>query len=88
MSPLRARDRRGSLTLRGRGVTSPSLEGRGSLFAGETRQVAGHVGAAGYYEAAMFKFLRKHREKFEHLLKWESKYPNIFYWTQDGTFKN
>lgn len=53
----------------------------------ESNTVCGHIGAAGWYETAMFKFLRKHKAKFEDLLKVEDKYPNIFYWTKDNTFE-
>lgn len=53
----------------------------------ESNSTCGHIGAAGYYSTAMFQFLRKHKDKFEDLLKWEAKYPTVFYWCQDGTFK-
>jgi len=47
----------------------------------ESNSVCGHIGSAGYYETAMFKFLGKHWDKFEDLLKIEKDYHNIFYWT-------
>lgn len=53
----------------------------------ESNSVAGHIGAAGFYQTAMFQFLRKHRDKYSDLLKFEKEYPTTFYWTQDETFK-
>lgn len=47
----------------------------------DSNSVCGHIGAAGYYEGAMFKFLRNHWDKFSDLLEIEKEYPNIFYWT-------
>ena len=49
----------------------------------ESNSVCGHIGAAGYYETAMFKFLRKHWDKFEDLIKIEKQYPNVFYWANE-----
>jgi CMP-2-keto-3-deoxyoctulosonic acid synthetase len=49
----------------------------------ESNNVAGHIGAAGYYEAAMFKFLRKHWSKFEDILEIEKEYSNVFYWVNE-----
>jgi hypothetical protein len=46
----------------------------------ESNDVCGHIGAAGYYETAMFKFLCKHWDKFTDILEIEKQYPNIFYW--------
>lgn len=53
----------------------------------ESNDVCGHIGAAGFYPQVMFRFLRKHKDKFEDILEVEKQYPNIFYWTQDGTFE-
>lgn len=53
----------------------------------QSNTVCGHIGAAGYYETAMFKFLREHKEQFEDLIEIEKQYPQVFYWTQDGTFE-
>jgi len=49
----------------------------------ESNTVCGHIGAAGYYETAMFKFLRKHWDRFDDLLTLEKKYPNVFYWANE-----
>lgn len=49
----------------------------------ESRQVSGHIGASGWYETAMFKFLRKYWNEFDDLLELESKWPNIFYWVNE-----
>ena len=53
----------------------------------ESNSVCGHIGAAGYYSGAMFKFLYKYRDQFQDLLELESAYPKVFYWAQDETFK-
>lgn len=47
----------------------------------ESNLVCGHIGAAGYYEGAMFQFLRKHWDKFGDLLEQEKNFSKIFYWT-------
>ena len=52
----------------------------------ESNDTCGHIGAAGWYEGALMKFLRKHKDKFTDILEAEKNYPEIFYWTQDGTF--
>lgn len=46
----------------------------------ESNDVCGHIGAAGWYETAMFKFLRKYDNHFKDLNKVEKKYKSIFYW--------
>jgi hypothetical protein len=46
----------------------------------ESNDVCGHIGAAGWYETAMFKFLHKHWSKFGDILEVEKKYNKIFYW--------
>lgn len=46
-----------------------------------TNDVCGHIGAAGYYETAMFKFLHEVWDQFPDLLAAEKNYPKIFYWT-------
>jgi hypothetical protein len=45
-----------------------------------SNDVCGHIGAAGWYETAMFKFLRKYEDRFEDLKLVETDYKNIFYW--------
>lgn len=44
----------------------------------ETNSIAGHIGAAGFYETALFKFLRNYN--FEDLEKMERSHKDIFYW--------
>jgi hypothetical protein len=46
----------------------------------ESNDVCGHIGAAGWYETAMFKFLRKYEDRFQDLAKVEKEYKSIFYW--------
>lgn len=46
----------------------------------DSNSVCGHIGAAGYYETAMFKFLRQYWHEFDDLLVIEKDYSNIFYW--------
>lgn len=49
----------------------------------ETNIVCGHIGASGWYETAMFKFLRKFWNDYEDLLSLEKQHPNIFYWVNE-----
>lgn len=49
----------------------------------ESNNVCGHIGASGWYETAMFKFLRKHWDKFTDLIEIEKEYSNIFYWVNE-----
>lgn len=49
----------------------------------ESNNVCGHIGSAGYYETAMFQFLKPYWNDFSDLLKAEKNYPNIFYWVND-----
>lgn len=49
----------------------------------ESNDTCGHIGAAGFYEAAMFKFLRKHWDKYNDLIELEKQYPSIFYWVNE-----
>jgi hypothetical protein len=49
----------------------------------ESTHTSGHIGASGWYETAMFKFLKKHWDKFEDLLELEAKHPKIFYWVNE-----
>lgn len=46
----------------------------------ESNAVCGHIGAAGYYEGELFRFLRKYWDYFDDLIKAEKEYPQIFYW--------
>ena len=61
----------------------PDLELGLSYDLKESNNVCGHIGSAGYYEAAMFKFLRKYWHDFDYLLEVEKNYPNIFYWCNE-----
>ena len=47
----------------------------------ESNDTCGHIGAAGWYESAMFKFLHKHWGRFTDLYEAEKKFGNVFYWT-------
>lgn len=47
----------------------------------ESNDTCGHIGASGWYETAMFKFLHKHWDKFSDLYEIEKQYPKVFYWT-------
>ena len=53
----------------------------------ESNDTCGHIGSAGWYETAMFKFLRKHKGSYTDILEVEKNYPDIFYWVKDGTFE-
>ena len=53
----------------------------------ETNSICGHIGASGFYPPPTFAVLRKHKHRFEDLLEIEKQYPDIFYWTKDGTFE-
>lgn len=45
--------------------------------------VCGHIGAAGFYEPEMFRFLRPYWREFDALLEIEREYPSIFYWVNE-----
>lgn len=47
----------------------------------ESNSVCGHIGASGYYETALFKFLRQYWEDFSDLFEIEKEHKEIFYWT-------
>lgn len=53
----------------------------------ESNSICGHIGAAGWYETATFKFLRKFKHRYEDLYELEQNYPDIFGWVKDDTFK-
>lgn len=53
----------------------------------ESNNVCGHIGAAGFYHSVLFKFLRKHKDKFTDILEIEKQYPIIFHWVNDNTFE-
>jgi hypothetical protein len=48
-----------------------------------SNDICGHIGAAGWYETALFKFLRQHWERFDDLLEIEKPLSNIFYWVNE-----
>lgn len=66
-----------------------NIEPGGNLSADlkESNSVCGHIGAAGFYSTALFKFLRRYKDQFNDLIELEKYYPKLFYWTQDETFK-
>ncbi len=49
----------------------------------QSNSICGHIGAAGWYETSMFKFLRNYWDNFEDILKIEKQYPTIFYWCNE-----
>lgn len=51
----------------------------------ESNSICGHIGAAGDYQTATERFLRKYRGQFNDLHEAESNYPDIFYWTKDNS---
>ena len=53
----------------------------------ETNSICGHIGASGFYPPPTFQVLRKHKYKFEDFILIEKTFPDIFYWTKDGTFE-
>lgn len=46
----------------------------------ESNDVAGHIGAAGYYEGPMFRFLWKYKDKFKDLEAIEATQKETFIW--------
>lgn len=51
-----------------------------------SNDTCGHIGAAGWYEAPLMKFLQQYKDRFTDILEVEKTQPDIFYWTNDGTF--
>jgi hypothetical protein len=51
-----------------------------------SNDTCGHIGAAGWYEAPMMRFLKQFKDRFTDILEVEKQYPEIFYWANDGTF--
>lgn len=49
----------------------------------DSNSVCGHIGASGWYETAMFKFLRKYWHEFSDLYEIEKEHVNIFYWCNE-----
>jgi hypothetical protein len=52
----------------------------------ESNEIAGHIGAAGWYSGQLSKFLFKHKDRFNDLLEAERRYKDIFYWTENLAF--
>lgn len=48
----------------------------------QTNDLCGHIGAAGYYEPPMIKFLNGYDHNKENYREFENKYKNIFFWAQ------
>lgn len=46
----------------------------------ESNTIAGHIGAAGYYEGPLFKFIYKYNERFKDIIKLEEQLKEIFFW--------
>lgn len=50
----------------------------------ESNTICGHIGAAGWYEPALLKFLYKYKEQFEDIVKIEqTESKTIFYWINE-----
>lgn len=47
-----------------------------------TNSIAGHIGAAGFYEPPMMKVLEKYKNKFTDLLEVQKQHPQLFYWAK------
>lgn len=47
-----------------------------------TNSVAGHIGAAGFYEPPMMVILEKYKDRFTDLLEAQKEYPQLFYWAK------
>ncbi len=46
----------------------------------ESNQIAGHIGASGYYEGETFRFLWKFNEQFKDIIEVEQMHKEIFFW--------
>jgi len=53
----------------------------------ESDSIAGHIGAFGWYDPQMYKFLRKFKDQFTDLIEIEKEWPDVFGWTKDTTFE-
>jgi hypothetical protein len=49
----------------------------------ESNDVCGHIGAAGWYETALFRFFEKYRHHFDDLISLEKEHSAIFYWSHE-----
>jgi hypothetical protein len=49
----------------------------------QTNDTCGHIGAAGWYEAPMIKFLKIHDEFKDEYKELEKEYKHIFYWANE-----
>lgn len=61
------------------------IEGVSPLL-NESNEIAGHIGAAGWYSGQLSKFLFKHKDRFNDLLEAEKTHKDIFYWTENLAF--
>ena len=52
----------------------------------ETRDICGHIGSAGYYNAQLSRFVNKHADKFTDLIEIELAYPDLFTWVKNGCY--
>ena len=52
----------------------------------ESNDVCGHIGAAGYYNGQMSKFINKHSDKFIDLTEIEKGYADLFSWVKNGCY--
>jgi len=52
----------------------------------ESNKLAGHIGAAGFYNTLTYAFLKKYRDKFAELYEIEKDYPLEFHWVNDKSF--
>lgn len=52
----------------------------------DSNDICGHIGASGYYNTVMSKFINKHKGKFTDLFEIEAKYPDIFSWVKNGCY--
>ena len=49
----------------------------------QTNDTCGHIGAAGYYEAPIIKFLKVYDQYKDEYKEIESQYKHIFYWANE-----
>jgi len=49
----------------------------------ESNDVCGHIGAAGWYETSLFRFLKKYWHHFDDLISLEKEHSTIFYWSHE-----
>lgn len=47
-----------------------------------TNSVAGHIGAAGFYEPPMMRLLEEYKDTFKDLIEIQKEYPELYYWAK------